>query len=298
MKLWHQLYLHSPHILYTPLYSRPRPPLTTPPDTPIQNGHATFDTVHDTGTVNGHASFATGTKLEKENEERDQVGNNVQEVKLKEKEVKQEEVEQKKVKQEEVEQKEVKEKEEEKKGGQNIVANLSEGDDKNIQNIDKKEEKSDKLLLSTSSIRPLNDMEDSFRVITDANEYSLTTLNCSLREPHPVDTPLSSVLSASLNYSTFSECEGRLRLLGNDGLEKLVDPVQERVGELNELLWHRIRELENEVKRLSTNINGGGVGVGVVKSTTESCQDLTIVNEINEVIHETNMYMYTDHHFI
>ena len=108
------------------------------------------------------------------------------------------------------------------------------------------------------------DMEDSFRVIDDAIEPSLTAstikrLSSSISDGDPALTPISvnnlwSVGVASnskLDLSTFSECESRLRNLSEDGMSLYQDPVQERVRIMEEQYQERISQLEEKVKRVT-----------------------------------------------
>ncbi len=108
------------------------------------------------------------------------------------------------------------------------------------------------------------DMEDSFRVIDEAVESSLTLpnmkqLSSSLSDGDPGLTPVSinnqlSVGVASnskLNLSMFSECESRLRNLSEDGMTIYQDPIQERVRVMEEQYQSRISQLEEKVKRVT-----------------------------------------------
>lgn len=128
----------------------------------------------------------------------------------------------------------------------------------------------------SSSDRNTVDMEESFRVVTETADPSLTTLAVREATSGYLTFPLATTptdrswLSHSLNYSIFSECESRLRLLEGDGLVKQVDPVQERVAELEGLLRQRVRLLEEEVKRLKLALTTGEGLEGVVKEETSS----------------------------
>lgn len=136
------------------------------------------------------------------------------------------------------------------------------------------------------SHHPPPDMEESFRVVPETSEPSLTTFavqevnkNSSLPLATTVDKSWLSY-STSLNYSVFSECESRLRLLGGDGLVRQVDPVQERVAELERLLRQRVHLLEEELKRVKLALTSGEGFVGVVNE--EVC--LAINDEKNEEV--------------
>ncbi|XP_011406514.1 PREDICTED: myotubularin-related protein 3-like [Amphimedon queenslandica] len=137
---------------------------------------------------------------------------------------------------------------------------------------------------SLSVNHPAADMEESFRVVPETSEPSLTTFavqevnkNSSLPLATTVDKSWLSY-STSLNYSVFSECESRLRLLGRDGLVKQVDPVQERVAELEGLLRQRVHLLEEELKRVKSALTSGEGFVSVVNE--EEC--LAVNDEKNE----------------
>lgn len=115
----------------------------------------------------------------------------------------------------------------------------------------------------------INDMEDSFRIVEDVSEPSLTTK--SLNKPlarlsssnDPALTPLSSMSTDiwstviipernKMNMSQFSECESRLRNLAEDGMKPYQDPVQERVREIEEQYKEKIARLEEKVRRMSS----------------------------------------------
>ena len=135
------------------------------------------------------------------------------------------------------------------------------------------------------SVTHPGDMEESFRVVPETSEPSLTTF--AVQEVNKNSLPLATTIdkswlsySASLNYSVFSECESRLRLLGGDGLVKQVDPVQERVAELEGLLRQRMRLLEEELKRAKSALASGEGFVDQVNE--EAC--LAVNDEKNDEV--------------
>ena len=146
----------------------------------------------------------------------------------------------------------------------------------------------------SSSDRHTVDMEESFRVVTETADPSLTTLAVREATSGYLTLPLATTptdrswLSHSLNYSVFSECESRLRLLEGDGLVKQVDPVQERVAELEGLLRQRVRLLEEEVKRLKLALTTGEGLEGVVKEETSSVVNDEKNEEVLVKIHFKN----------
>ena len=160
----------------------------------------------------------------------------------------------------------------------------------------------------------VNDMEDSFRIVEDVSEPSLTTK--SINKPlarlsssnDPALTPISSTGTDiwstviiperrnKMNMSQFSECESRLRNLAEDGMKPYQDPVQERVREIEEQYKERIARLEEKMKRVSTVLrhkmdSSERKEEGeeeLLEFITESSDNIEQVSEV-----KNELYMYT-----
>ena len=92
-------------------------------------------------------------------------------------------------------------------------------------------------------------MEDSFRIVEDAN-LSLTT--CALRDVELSKLPDHPGVSRCTLVSSFtSDCDSRLRNLGEDGLAKCVDPIQQRILEVVEGLQRTIAQLQFKLEQQS-----------------------------------------------
>lgn len=89
-------------------------------------------------------------------------------------------------------------------------------------------------------------MEDSFRVVVE-DEHSLTRFTV----PQIIDTTHSLNCKHSLVSSFSSNCDSRLRLLGDDGLARCNDPVQRRVFEIKEALQLQVDDLQEKLDQLN-----------------------------------------------
>lgn len=92
-------------------------------------------------------------------------------------------------------------------------------------------------------------LEDSFRVVEET-DLSLTT--CNLQDGKLCKLPdHTGALGHSLVSSCTSECDSRLRNLGEDGLARYIDPIQRRVLELKEGLQQTIVQLQSKLEQQS-----------------------------------------------
>ena len=89
-------------------------------------------------------------------------------------------------------------------------------------------------------------MEDSFRIVVE-DELSLTKFTV----PQMIDNSHSLHCKHSLVSSFSSDCDSRLRLLGDDGLARCNDPVQRRVFEMKEALQLQVDDLQEKLDRLN-----------------------------------------------
>ena len=147
--------------------------------------------------------------------------------------------------------------------------------------------------LNSSHLWPSNentDIEESFRVVDEDSQSSLTT-NIIHSNSKDVHTPTQSNHSSlgmwsiptnhydrTLSYSMFSECDSRLRHLGPDGLGEHVDPVQQRIIEIKDTLEKRVHHLESKVRKLTMSLknrqdSGGSVG----GASGEECLPLSLI---------------------
>lgn len=135
-----------------------------------------------------------------------------------------------------------------------------------------------------------NDMEESFKVVSEDNQSSLTT-HMIRSNSKDVSTPTQSNHSSlgvwsvptnhyerTLSYSMFSECDSRLRYLGPDGLGQHVDLVQQRMLEIKDTLEKRVHHLESKVRKLTMSLknrqdSGGSVG----GASGEECLPLSLI---------------------
>jgi myotubularin-related protein 3/4 len=96
------------------------------------------------------------------------------------------------------------------------------------------------------------ELEDSFRVVTEG-EASMTTRDVAMTTKEvAMTTVIPASRETSLSYSQYSQCETRLRNLGQDGLSwEWIDPLHERMREMEELYDRKLEALEDKVKRLT-----------------------------------------------
>ena len=147
--------------------------------------------------------------------------------------------------------------------------------------------------LNSSHLWPSNeniDIEESFRVVNEDSQSSLTT-RIIPSHSKDISTPTQSNHSSlgvwsvptnhydrTLSYSMFSECDSRLRHLGPDGLGQHVDPVQQRMIEIKDTLEKRVHYLESKVRKLTMSLknrqdSGGSVG----GASGEECLPLSLI---------------------
>ena len=158
-----------------------------------------------------------------------------------------------------------------------------------------------------SCMKSVEDMEDSFRVIEDTSEQpSLTTkivppmtsvvseVDQSLTSPTSHDNlnfwSVEMPKQQSLDMSTFSECESRLRNLSEDGVGLYLDPVQQRVMEIEDGYKEKVSQLEEKIRRLTMMLRHKMDSTGS-KEEGERKELLELIDESSDSNTEQVLYM-------
>lgn len=147
---------------------------------------------------------------------------------------------------------------------------------------------SSQLLWASTTLMNI-EMEDSFRVLEkDFGEPSLT-MGSLANQSHLAQLSQLSHLSPShqrsMSYSLYSECESRLRSLGSDGLCREVDPLQERMKEIEGVYLSRIELLESKVKKLTLTLKSrSNSDRSLTRESEEEEQCLNLFEENNETV--------------